>query len=93
MGKTLRGGGIYIAGIVRAAVSAGGKTDKAAEKEYEKQGDGYGRESFDKETGGDRISKRFSEEHLASRAQPTPEIHQFHGESIRAVVSLQFLTA
>jgi hypothetical protein len=93
MGKTLRGPGIYIAGIVRTAVSAWDKTGSPAEREHEKQADGNGRESFVKDTDGDRISNRFPEERLPNRAQPTLEFYQFHGESGRGVVSLQFLTA
>jgi hypothetical protein len=34
-----------------------------------------------------------SEKHLPDRAQPAPAFQQFHGESIRGVVSLPFLTA
>jgi hypothetical protein len=69
------------------------KTGNPAEKEYAKQADGNGRESFVTETGCDRISRRFSEEHPPNRAQPAPEFYQFYGESSRGVIGLQFLTA
>jgi hypothetical protein len=91
MGKTLRGPWTYIAGTVRTAVPAGDKTHNPAEKEYEEQADGNGGEDFVTETGGNRIGKRLSEEHLPDRVQSAPESYQFHGESIRGVVSLQFL--
>jgi hypothetical protein len=48
------------------------KTHNTDEKEHEEQTDGNGGEDFVTETGSNRISTQFSEEHPPNRAQPAP---------------------